>query len=61
MSPEDRFIGAILIAAFTSFLFSVGLWFIADQKDEGLFVGVWVPSILAFGALLEARRGNSRS
>jgi len=58
MGPADRFIRAILIAAFASFLFSVGLWFLADQKDAGLFVAVWVPSILAFGALLEARRGN---
>ena len=46
---------SILIAAFISFLLSVSLWFLG-HKDEGLFVGIWVPSILSLGALLEARR-----
>jgi hypothetical protein len=40
-----------VLAAFFSFLFSVSLWF-SGQREEGLFVGLWVPSILAFGALL---------
>lgn len=35
-----------LAAAFASFLFSVFLWFLVD-KDYGMFVGLWVPSILA--------------
>lgn len=35
-----------LIAAFISFLASIGLWFLYDH-DYGLFVGIWVPSILA--------------
>ena len=43
----------ILAAAFISFVFSVSLWFYG-QRDEGLFVGIWVPSILAFGALFRA-------
>lgn len=38
----------MLVAAFLSFLFSVYLWF-NGQKEEGQFVGIWVPSILAFG------------
>ena len=41
-----------------SFLFSVALWF-SGQREEGLFVGMWVPSILSFGALLFAGRGPS--
>ena len=48
----------ILAAAFASFLLSVSLWFgvIGDQDRElGLFVGLWVPSILALGALLSPR------
>lgn len=45
----------ILTAAFVSFLFSVVLWFFID-KDAGVFVGIWVPSILALGALLRGRR-----
>lgn len=38
----------ILLAAFLSFLLSVSLWF-TGQREEGVFVGIWVPSILAFG------------
>jgi hypothetical protein len=38
-------------AAFISFLFSVTLWF-SGQREEGAFVGLWVPSILAFGCLM---------
>lgn len=41
----------VLVAAFLSFLFSVGLWFLED-KQAGIFVGIWVPSILALGALI---------
>ena len=42
----------VLGAAFVSFLFSVSLWFGLfgpGQKDAALFVGLWVPSILALG------------
>jgi len=41
----------ILAAAGLSFLFSVYLWFAVD-KGQGVFVGLWVPSILSFGALM---------
>ena len=34
-----------IILAFVSFLYSVSLWF-SGQKLEGIFVGIWVPSIL---------------
>ena len=45
-----------LAAAFLSFVFSVYLWF-AGQREEGLFVGIWVPSILSFATLTaQARR-----
>jgi hypothetical protein len=37
-----------LAAALVSFLLSIALWF-TDNRDEGLFVGLWVPSILAAG------------
>lgn len=42
----------ILAAACLSFLFSVSLWFgigITASKESGLFVGLWVPSILSAG------------
>ena len=42
----------ILFAAFVSFLLSVYLWFMG-QREEGLFVGIWVPSILAFGGYIK--------
>lgn len=38
-----------LVAAGISFLLSIGLWF-SGNRDEGIFVGIWVPSILAAGA-----------
>ncbi len=41
----------ILIAAFLSFLFSVYLWF-SGAKDQGVFVAIWVPSILSLGAFV---------
>jgi hypothetical protein len=41
----------LLGAAFGSFLFSVTLWFFVD-RDAGVFVGLWVPSILALAAAL---------
>jgi hypothetical protein len=38
-------------AAGISFFLSVALWFSGD-RERGLFVGLWVPSILAAGSLL---------
>ena len=43
-----------LVAAFLSFLFSVYLYFIDDNPQAGIFVGLWVPSIHSLGALLLA-------
>jgi hypothetical protein len=37
-----------MAAALFSMILSIVLWF-SDFRDEGLFVGIWVPSILAFG------------
>lgn len=48
----------ILGAAFLSFLFSVSLWFGAigpPNKEAGVFVGIWVPSILATGIYIQLR------
>jgi hypothetical protein len=42
----------ILGAAFISFIFSISLWFGvfgAVNRDAGIFVGLWVPSIIAIG------------
>ena len=45
----------ILLAAFASFVISVFLWF-GGHHQEGIFVGLWVPSILSLGAVLLPRR-----
>jgi hypothetical protein len=48
----------ILGAAFLSFLFSIGLWFGvfgANQKEAGVFVGLWVPSIIGLGIFFNQR------
>jgi hypothetical protein len=42
----------LLVAAFLSFLLSVGLFFLAEERAQGIFVGLWVPSILSLGALM---------
>jgi hypothetical protein len=42
--------GLILLGAFVSFVLSVSLWF-NGHHDQGIFVGLWVPSILALGGL----------
>ena len=49
MKKSDLF---ILTAALISFLFSVYLWF-NGQQQEGLYVGIWVPSILAAGGYIK--------
>ena len=41
---------AILVAAFASFVLSIVLWF-TGSENQGIFVGLWVPSILSFGAV----------
>ena len=53
----------ILGAAFASFLLSVALWFgvFGDpDRQAGIFVGLWVPSILGLGAVLAPRGGGGR-
>ncbi len=44
-----------LAAAVLSFALSVVLYFTGEHTD-GIFVGLWVPSILALGAFLAPRR-----
>jgi len=46
-----------MLAAGLSFLMSVYLFF-TGNREQGIFVGIWVPSILSAGALLIARDGN---
>jgi hypothetical protein len=46
--------GLILLGAFVSFVLSVSLWF-TGHHEQGIFVGLWVPSILALGGLVHER------
>jgi hypothetical protein len=46
--------GLLLAAALLSFGLSVFLYF-GGHETEGVFVAVWVPSILALGAFLAPR------
>ena len=49
-----------LAAGFASFLFSVYLFFVADETTAGIFVGLWVPSIHSLGTLLLTPVADSR-
>lgn len=42
---------AVFLAALLALAASIYLWF-SGQRDEGLFVGLWVPSILAFATYI---------
>ena len=50
--PDLRAKLPFLLAGFFSFLFSVYLYFVADETTAGIFVGLWVPSIYSLGTLL---------
>ena len=51
-SPSLRLKLPFLAAGFASFLFSVYLFFVADNTTAGIFVGLWVPSIHSLGTLI---------
>ena len=40
-----------MTAAFAALVLSVGLWFLGE-REEGLFVGLWVPAIHSLGTLV---------
>lgn len=42
----------LFVASFLSLIFSEILYF-QGQKEDGTFIGIWVPSILAFGIYLK--------
>jgi hypothetical protein len=49
LNKSDYF---ILASALISLALSIFLWFGAN-KDAGLFVGIWVPSLLSLGSYLK--------
>ncbi len=58
MKPQTILKATLLFAAFASFVASVSIYFAAGDdilgRLNGIYVGVWVPSILALGAFLLA-------
>ena len=55
MNPKKILIATTLLAAAASLVMSVYLYFSGDEvfdRLNGIFVGVWVPSILSLGAFL---------
>lgn len=48
--PETGARALIVLGALVSFVLSVSLWF-GGHESQGIFVGLWVPSILSLGTL----------
>ncbi|MDF2749275.1 MAG: hypothetical protein K0T00_450 [Gaiellaceae bacterium] len=57
-SREVRARGLLLLGAAISFVASVSLWFSGNEL-QGIYVGLWVPSILALGAIVLPRGERS--
>lgn len=60
MNPERVLKGTFMVAAFASFLLSIIIYFQAGDdvngRLNGIYIGIWVPSILALGAFVLAHR-----
>jgi ABC-type transport system involved in cytochrome bd biosynthesis fused ATPase/permease subunit len=59
MKPKMILQVSVLVAAAASLALSISLYFSGDadvDKLNGIYVGVWVPSILSLGAFLIAGR-----
>ena len=54
VSRETGARALILLAATISFVLSVSLWFNGNHL-QGIFVGLWVPSILSLGGIVLRR------
>ena len=57
---NKNFVMLMLAATLISFIVSVVLWFAMDNKQEAIFVGIWVPSILAASVAIRQRRPQKR-
>ena len=62
MKPKLILQICVLLAAALSLALSITLYFAGDDqsdKSNGIYVGVWVPSILSLGAfILAGRKGE---
>ena len=48
-----------ILAGTISFLLSVYLWFMTDERETAMYVGLWVPSLFSLGALVVSHEGES--
>ncbi|MDA8923864.1 hypothetical protein OAC70_00570 [Flavobacteriaceae bacterium] len=48
-----------IILAFLSFLYSISLWFSGNEL-EGIYVGLWPVTILAFAIAIRQRRSGNK-
>lgn len=63
MNPERILKGTFMLAALASLVLSISLYFSADDMDgrlNGIYVGIWVPSILALGCFVLAHRAPTK-
>ena len=56
--PENKPKLIFMLAGFMSFLLSVSLWFSGNEL-QGIFVGIWVPSIHSLGTLVLTNSGKN--
>ena len=57
MKPKVILQASVLVSAAASLALSISLYFAGNEQTDklnGIYVGVWVPSILALGAFLLA-------
>jgi hypothetical protein len=62
MKPKVILQASVLISAAASLALSISLYFAGSEQSDklnGIYVGVWVPSILALGAFLLAGKKES--
>ena len=62
MKPKIILQASVLISAAASLALSISLYFAGSEQSDklnGIYVGVWVPSILALGAFLLAGKKES--
>lgn len=50
----------ILSSALVSLVLSIFLWF-TGNKEAGVFVGLWVPSLISLGAYLKTISGGNNN
>jgi hypothetical protein len=47
-----------VLAGSVAFLLSVWLWFLVEDRETAIYVGLWVPSLFSLGALVVSHEGE---